>query len=499
MTIMERVYACIDLKSFYASVECRERKLNPLSTNLVVADSSRTDKTICLAVSPALKKYGLPGRVRLYEVEQTILNVNRIRKRNINYKSFNGKSCDSIELENDKFKELDYIVASPRMSLYMKYSTDIYNIYLKYLSKDDVYVYSIDEIFCDITNYLQLYKSSPFELITKIIHDIYDTTGITATAGIGTNLYLAKVAMDIVAKKAEPDSHGVRIAALDELKYRKLLWSHTPLTDFWRVGKGYLKKLEEYRIYTMGDIARVSIEKEDLLYKMFGVNAEILIDHAWGYEPCTISDIKKHKPTTNSFSTAQVLSCGYTFDKAKLVVKEMIELLSLELVDKKKITDQIVLDIGYDVDNISNNYFGDVVKDYYGRLVPKPAHGTARINRKTSSNRVLTKSIVELFDRIVNTKLLVRKISISLGNLSDEDDYKETRIIQQFDLFSNAEEMNNDNTLDKADELNEKKVQKAILDLKKKYGKNAVLKGMNLEEGATTIDRNGMIGGHKSE
>lgn len=499
MTIMERVYACIDLKSFYASVECRERKLNPLSTNLVVADSSRTDKTICLAVSPALKKYGLPGRVRLYEVEQTILNVNRIRKRNINYKSFNGKSYDSIELENDKFKELDYIVASPRMSLYMKYSTDIYNIYLKYLSKDDVYVYSIDEIFCDITNYLQLYKSSPFELITKIIHDIYDTTGITATAGIGTNLYLAKVAMDIVAKKAEPDSHGVRIAALDELKYRKLLWSHTPLTDFWRVGKGYLKKLEEYRIYTMGDIARISIEKEDLLYKMFGVNAEILIDHAWGYEPCTISDIKKHKPTTNSFSTAQVLSCGYTFDKAKLVVKEMIELLSLELVDKKKITDQIVLDIGYDVDNISNNYFGDVVKDYYGRLVPKPAHGTARINRKTSSNRVLTKSIVELFDRIVNTKLLVRKISISLGNLSDEDDYKETRIIQQFDLFSNAEEMNNDNTLDKADELNEKKVQKAILDLKKKYGKNAVLKGMNLEEGATTIDRNGMIGGHKSE
>lgn len=499
MTIMERVYACIDLKSFYASVECRERKLNPLSTNLVVADSSRTDKTICLAVSPALKKYGLPGRVRLYEVEQTVLNVNRIRKRNINYKQFNGKSCDSIELENDKFKELDYIVASPRMSLYMKYSTDIYNIYLKYLSKDDVYVYSIDEIFCDITNYLQLYKSSPFELITKIIHDIYDTTGITATAGIGTNLYLAKVAMDIVAKHAEADSHGVRIAELDELKYRKVLWSHTPLTDFWRVGKGYLKKLEEYRIYTMGDIARLSIEKEDLLYKLFGVNAEILIDHAWGYEPCTISDIKKHKPTTNSFSTAQVLSCGYTFDKAKLVVKEMIELLSLELVDKKKITDQIVLDIGYDVDNITNNYFGDVVKDYYGRLVPKPAHGTARINRKTSSNRVLTKSIVELFDRIVNAKLLVRKISISLGNLSDEDDYKETRIIQQFDLFSDSDEMNNDNTLDKADELNEKKVQKAILDLKKKYGKNAVLKGMNLEEGATTIDRNSMIGGHKSE
>lgn len=504
MIRLNRIYACIDLKSFYASVECQERGLNPLTTNLVVADPDRTDKTICLAVSPALKKYGLPGRVRLYEVEQTINKVNRERKRLNNYKNFTNKSCDSIELENNKSLELDYIIAPPRMKFYIKYSTNIYNIYLKYLSKDDVYVYSIDEIFCDLTNYLKLYNTTPWNLVTKIIHDIYYTTGITATAGIGTNLYLAKVAMDIVAKHAEPDKNGVRIAELDELSYRKKLWNHKPLSDFWRVGKGYLKKLEEYNIRTMGDIAKLSYENEDFLYKLFGVNAEILIDHAWGYECCTIKDIKNYKPSTNSLSSAQVLHSAYDFNKAKLVVKEMMELLSLDLVEKHCVSDQIVLNIGYDISNLTNPkiknlYHGEITLDSYGRKVPKPSHGTTRLDRKTSSTILMVKAVSELFDKIANPNLLIRKINISIGNVVDDSEVEEVKIIQQFDLFNNSTDIDNNNTILKEELEKEKSIQKTILDIKKKYGKNSLLKAMNLEDGATTIDRNGQIGGHKSD
>lgn len=499
---MDRVYMCIDLKSFYASVECRERNLDPLNTNLVVADSSRTDKTICLAVSPSLKSYGLSGRCRLFEAKQKVKEVNYQRRKNNNYKSFSGKSYIDSELKKDRSLELDFIIAPPRMKKYMKYSTEIYNIYLKYIAPEDIFVYSIDEVFCDITSYLNTYKLTPKELVSKMIKDVYDTTGITATAGIGTNLYLAKISMDIVAKHTEPNEIGVRIAELNEMSYRKLLWNHKPLTDFWRVGKGYAKKLEQFKMFTMGDIARCSIENENLLYNLFGVNAELLIDHAWGYEPTTMQDVKSYKPETNSISEGQVLHCPYDYEKTKIIVKEMIDNLSLSLVSKEKVTNKIVLTIGYDIDNltdpiISKKYNGEITYDQYGRAIPKHSHGTITLEYKTSSSKVLMKKCLELFERIINKDLLVRRVNIAACNIVDENDVDNEVVHQQLDLFSIN---NNKSEIDEKDKLNRKeelKLQKIMLELKNKYGKNAILKAMNLEEGATARDRNNQVGGHK--
>ena len=392
-----KTYIAIDLKSFYASVECRERSRDPLTTNLVVADPSRTEKTICLAVSPSLKKYGLSGRARLFEVIQKVNAANNIRKLKAPNHVFSGSSDDSTELQKNPSLKIDYIIAPPRMARYMEYSTKIYNIYLKYIAPEDIHIYSIDEVFIDVTHYLSTYNMTARELAMTMIQDILDTTGITATAGIGTNMYLCKIAMDIVAKHIEPDKNGVRIAELDEMSYRRLLWNHKPLTDFWRVGRGYSKKLEKIGLYTMGDIARCSIGKstdyynEELLYKLFGINAELLIDHVWGYEPCTMEDVKAYKPETNSISSGQVLHCPYEFDKARLVVKEMIDLMALDLVDKGLVTNQIVLTIGYDIENMtdknrSQSYKGTVTTNYYGKKVPKPAHGTTNLPKQTSSH-----------------------------------------------------------------------------------------------------------------
>ncbi len=493
---------CIDLKSFYASVECKERGLDPLDTNLVVADSSRTDKTICLAVTPSLKAYGLGGRCRLFEAKQKVREINYQRRKDNNYKSFTGKSYIAKELNKNKNLELDFIIATPRMKLYMKYSTDIYNIYLKYIAPEDILVYSIDEVFCDITGYLNTYNIKPEELVIKMIKDVYDTTGITATAGIGTNMYLAKVAMDITAKKMQPNEFGVRMARLDEYSYKKLLWDHKPLTDFWRVGKGYQKKLEANNMYTMGDVARMSINNEDLLFKLFGVNAEFLIDHAWGYEPCTIKDAKSYKPASNSISEGQVLHCPYNYEKTSLIVREMVDNLSLQLVEKHLVTNQIVLTIGYDIDNLTNPkisrfYDGEITTDYYGRQVPKHAHGTANIDHRTSSSKVMTEEVMKLFKRIVNPILLTRRINVSACNLVSEE-YKENKpSFSQLDLFTNYEEASKKKEQDKLDEINERKIQKTLLNIKKKYGKNAILKGMNYIEGATAKDRNEEVGGHK--
>ena len=499
---MSKVYMCIDLKSFYASVECIERNLDPLDTNLLVADESRTDKTICLAVSPSLKSYGLGGRCRLFEAKQKVKEVNYQRRKNNNYKNFTGKSFIASELNNNKSLELDFIAAVPRMNLYMKYSTKIYNIYLKYIAPEDILVYSIDEVFCDITNYLSFYKLSAEGLVMKIIEDVYKTTGITATAGIGTNMYLAKVAMDITAKRMKPNKFGVRIAYLDEMKYKKELWNHKPLTDFWRVGKGYTKKLEEHGMYTMGDIARMSINNEDFLFKLFGVNAEFLIDHAWGYEPCTIKDAKNYKPLNSSISQGQVLHCPYNFEKAKLIVKEMVDNLVLELVDKHLKTDQIVLTIGYDIENLTNpsiekRYKGEITIDAYGRKVPKHSHGTANIDHKTSSTKTITNEVMKLYDKIVNPILLIRRLNVTACNIVNEENEESTSIIEQIDLFTNYEEISKQKEKSLKDEIEEKKIQKALLNIKKKYGKNSILKAMNYEEGATAKDRNLEVGGHK--
>lgn len=500
---MNRIYICIDLKSFYASVECIERKLNPLTTNLVVADSERTEKTICLAVSPSLKSYGLSGRARLFEVVQKINEVNYERKRKNNYKSFIGTSYDYNELNKNNRLKIDYIVATPRMSHYIKYSTEIYNVYLKYLSPDDIFVYSIDEVFCDITNYLELNKLTPREFVTKIIHDVYKTTGITATAGIGTNLYLAKIAMDIVAKHTKADKYGVRIAELDEISYRQQLWNHKPLTSFWRVGKGIAKKLEDNNLFTMGDIARCSLNNEDLLYKLFGVNAELLIDHAWGWEPCTIESIKAYKSTSNSISTGQVLHCSYNFKQARLIVQEMIDLLALDLVEKNLVTSQLVLNIGYDIEcltnyNISKYYDGEITTDFYGRKVPKPAHGTINLEYKTSSSKLLTEAITKLYDKIVNNKLLIKRINISANNIINEQEAKKEKRIEQISLFTNYKTQEKQREKEMLEQKEENKIQHTILDIKKKYGKNAILKGMNYLEDATTKERNEQIGGHRA-
>ncbi len=496
---MDKVYIAIDLKSFYASVECKERNLDPLTTNLVVADSSRTSKTICLAVSPSLKSYGIPGRARLYEVEQKVKEININRRKQINYKYFTSKSTNNNEIINNPYLELDFIIAKPRMSLYIKYSTKIYNIYLKYISKEDIHVYSIDEVFIDATNYLKMYKMTPYELTNKIIKNILKETGITATGGIGTNLYLAKVAMDIMAKHIKEDSDGARIAYLDEKLYKEKLWSHTPLTDFWRVGKGYAKKLEDNHIYTMGDIARCSlgtlndIKNEELLYKLFGVDAEILIDHAWGVEPCTIKDIKNYKPKINSISSGQVLSCPYDYKKTKLIVKEMADLLSLDLVDKNLVTNSIMLTIMYDSENIGNGYTGIIKKDYYGRNIPKESHGSISLNKYTSSSNIIRDNIIKLYDGIINKDLTVKRINIAFGNVLTEEQFKNIITYDQLDLFtSNTKE----NKIDEKKESEDKKVQRTILEIKKKFGKNAIIKAMDLEEGATTIERNSQIGGH---
>ncbi|MBE5806405.1 MAG: DNA methylase [Clostridiales bacterium] len=488
----QNIYIAIDLKSFYASVECKERNLNPMTTNLVVADGNRTEKTICLAVSPSLKAYGIPGRARLFEVIQKVKEVNIERKRRAKNNTFSGASYNDNELKANPNLELDFIIAPPRMSYYMKYSSDIYNIYLKYFSEEDIYVYSIDEVFCDITKYLETYKMTPRELVTKVIQDIYETTGITATAGIGTNLYLCKVAMDIVAKHVKPNENGVRIAGLDEITYRKLLWNHTPITDFWRVGKGYAKRLEKYRIFTMGDVARASIENEDLLYKLFGVNAELLIDHSWGWECCTIKSIKEYKPETNSICSGQVLHCPYNFENAKLIVKEMVELLALDLVKKRLVTNQIVLDIGYDKDNLNvpNLYKGEITVDKYGRNIPKNAHGTVNIDHRTSSSKIIINSVVNLYNEIVNNKLLIRRINITANNVVNENTCEEKN--EQINIFVNYEELNKK----RKQEQKERELQKAIIDIKDKYGKNAIIKGMNLQEEGTTIERNKQVGGH---
>ena len=504
-----KTYIAIDLKSFYASVECRERNRDPLTTNLVVADPSRTEKTICLAVSPSLKKYGLSGRARLFEVIQKVKAANNIRKIKAPNHVFCGSSDDSLALQKKPSLKIDYIIAPPRMARYMEYSTKIYNIYLKYIAPEDIHIYSIDEVFIDVTHYLSTYNMTARELAMTMIQDILSTTGITATAGIGTNMYLCKIAMDIVAKHIEPDKNGVRIAELDEMSYRRLLWNHRPITDFWRVGRGYSKKLEKIGLYTMGDIARCSIGKptdyynEELLYKLFGINAELLIDHAWGYEPCTMEDVKAYKPETNSISSGQVLHCPYEFDKARLVVKEMTDLMVLDLVDKGLVTNQIVLTIGYDIENItdkniSQSYKGTVTTNYYGKKVPKPAHGTTNLPKQTSSTTLITNAVMELYDKIVNKKLLIRRINIVANKLVDEHSVKNANKYEQLDLFTDYEILKKQREKENAESEREKRMQNTILDIKKKFGKNAILKGMNLQEGATAKDRNNQIGGHKA-
>lgn len=447
MVKRNRVYIAIDLKSFYASVECVERDLDPMNTNLVVADASRTEKTICLAVSPSLKSYGIPGRARLFEVVQKVKEVNARRQQTAPGRKFCGESYDNATLKTSPAVALSYIVATPRMALYIEYSTRIYNIYLKYVAPEDIHVYSIDEVFIDATSYLNTYHLAPREMAMMMIQDILKTTGITATAGIGTNLYLAKIAMDIYAKRITPDKDGVRIAELDEMTYRQQLWTHRPLTDFWRVGRGYATKLEEHGMFTMGDVARCSIGKpneyknEDLLYRLFGINAELLIDHAWGWEPCTIADIKAYKPNTNSISSGQVLQSPYAFNEVKLIVREMTDLLALDLVEKCLVTDQMVLTLGYDVENLTNpeiskSYHGDVITDQYGRKIPKHAHGTANLRFRTSSTMLIMDAVMELFDRIADKNLLVRRVNITANHVTEESSLVKTDTVQQLDLFT---------------------------------------------------------------
>lgn len=494
---MNKVYVAIDLKSFYASVECAERNLNPLTTNLVVADPTRTQKTICLAVSPSLKKLGVSGRPRLFEVEQIIKKQNAIRYSRIN-KAFVNKSFDSIELANNQELEIDYVIAQPRMALYIEYSSKIYSIYLKKFSPDDIHVYSIDEVFIDITSYLKMYKQEPEELIRDLINEIYKATKITATAGIATNLYLAKVAMDIVAKKMPADKNGVRIAKLDEMSYRKLLWNHEPLTDFWRVGRGYAQKLQTLGIVNMGDIARMSINNEDCLYNLFGVNAELLIDHAWGYEPTTMEAIKTYKPSNNCFSSGQVLHCPYDFNKALLIVKEMTENLCLDLFAKKLVTNKVVLTIGYDVETLNQGICPEVelVVDHYGRKIPKHAHGTINLDLYTSSTKLISKQVVLLYKRIVNPRFLVRRINLTFTHLKTAETAKIGFI--QLNLFDNINEKIEEMALENKNLEREKSQKEAILKIKQKYGKNAILKAINLEDGSTMKERNEQIGGHKA-
>ena len=505
----QRTYIAIDLKSFYASVECMERNLDPITTNLVVADVERTQKTICLAVSPSLKAHGIPGRPRLFEVIAKVKEANQKRLQYAPDHAFSGSSSDDTKLKKDPSLAIDFVTARPQMAKYIEFSTRIYNVYLKYVAPEDIHVYSIDEVFMDVTDYLSTYQMSAKELAKTMILDVLDTTGITATAGIGTNLYLCKVAMDIVAKHIPADENGVRIAELDEMTYRKTLWNHRPLTDFWRVGHGYAKKLEAQGLYTMGDIARCSLGKEtdyyneDLLYKLFGVNAELLIDHAWGWEPCMISHVKAYKPENNSVGSGQVLHEPYTFEMARIVVREMIDLLVLDLVDKGLVTDQIVLTVGYDIENLNTaekraQYKGEVKTDYYGRTVPKHAHGTANLKKHTSSTRQIMEAVTKLYDQIVDSNLLVRRVSLAANHVIKESAAKEVNQFEQMTLFTDYNELLESEKQENEQLEREKRLQKALLDIKKRYGKNAVLKGMNLQEGATAKDRNSQIGGHRA-
>ncbi len=547
---MNKTYISIDLKSFYASVECMERGLDPLNTNLVVADASRTQKTICLAVSPSLKAYGIPGRARLFEVDQKVKEANARRQTRAPKNILDGKSVFATELNENPNLAIDYIAAKPRMALYMSKSTQIYEVYLRYIAPEDIYAYSVDEVFIDASGYLKTYGLNAHDFARLLVREVFKETGITATAGIGPNLYLCKIAMDIGAKHTEADADGVRIAELDEYSYRRLLWDHRPITDFWRVGRGYAKKLAKKSIFTMGDIARCSLGtssdyyNEDLLYKMFGVNAELLIDHAWGYEPCTLAEVKSYRPQRKSLVSGQVLQNAYTYDKTRIVVREMMELLALDLVDKGLLTNQIVLTVGYDIENLSDperrkTYKGEITVDGYGREIPKHAHGTGNLPFSTASTKLTTDCVLEVFDRVVDESLLTRRISITANNLVLESEYKresevasaEPEQISMFDMLARggapqerelasskdnssysergeekprnlmvAESISgsagNDNDGDALEK--EKQVQEAMLKIKKRFGKNAILKGTNLQEGATAKERNAQIGGHKA-
>ncbi len=484
---MERVFAAIDLKSFYASVECNERGLDPLTTNLVVADESRTDKTICLAVSPSLKSYDIPGRARLYAVKQKVREVNSTRKLKTSLGTFLRKSYDNIAICENPNLELDFIIAPPRMQYYLDYSSKIYNIYLRHVAPEDIFAYSIDEIFCDITSYLKMKHCTAEEFITNMITDVYRETGITATAGIGTNLFLAKVAMDIMAKHTTPNSAGVRIAKLNEQLFRKQLWNHEPITDFWRIGRGYAKRLKNYNLTTMGDIARCSLEHEDLLYQLFGVNAELLIDHAWGYECINISDVKNHQPETKGISSGQVLSCPYTFSQAKTIIKEMAESLALELVAKSFTTSHLTLHIEYDRENKSQNS----VTDRYNRRVPKPAQGTKCLTEHTSATSMIITALLEIFEREINPNFTIRKITVAANDLAPITQQATNFPTTQADLFTDYATINRQNQ-------REARAQKAILKIRKRYGKNAILRGTNFEPEATGRNRHHQIGGHRA-
>ncbi|MBR2589702.1 MAG: DNA methylase [Clostridia bacterium] len=499
--MQQKQYLAIDLKSFYASVECMQRGLDPLTTNLVVADKSRTSKTICLAVSPALKTLGIPGRPRLFEVEQRVEHVNALRRQELRGKQFSGASYDYRELKKNPALKIDFIAAPPQMLLYEKISSQIYKVYLKYVAADDIHVYSIDEVFIDVTNYLKLYNKTAHELARTMIEDVLSETGITATAGIGTNLYLCKIAMDIVAKHIPADKDGVRIAELNEMSYREQLWAHTPITDFWRIGSGIAKRLKRLGIDTMGDIARCSVNNEDILYKEFGINAELIIDHAWGWEPCTIAEIKAYKPETKSISEGQVLKEPYSFKKAKLVVKEMTERVVLNIVEKGFVTDQVELTVGYDIDNLTDgrNYTGEVKTDRYGRKVPKMAHSTENIGRYTSSTKLIMAAMERLFERIVDENLLVRRMYVVVNHLlTDEEAKAAAPEGEQLNLFDDAAQKAQEKEAEDKALNKEKNLQHTMIDIQKKFGKNAILKGMNLEEGATAIERNRQIGGHKA-
>ncbi|MBQ4352962.1 MAG: DNA methylase [Prevotella sp.] len=500
---MERSYVAIDLKSFYASVECVARGLDPLTTNLVVADVSRTDKTICLAVSPSLKAYGIGGRARLFEVQQRLRQVNYERQMKSPSRQLTGKSWFDKELQEHPDWAVDYIAAPPRMAHYVEVSNKIYNIYLRYVAPEDIHVYSIDEVFMDVTNYLRSYKMTPHELTIKMIRDVLKETGITATAGIGTNMYLCKVAMDIVAKKAPADADGVRIAELDEMSYRRQLWDYRPITKFWRVGKGTAERLAIYGIDTMGKLARTSLNNEKLLYQLFGVNAELLIDHAWGWEPCTIEAVKAYRPATNSFSSGQVLQSPYTFKKARVVIREMAEAMALKLVSRRLVTSQLIITVNYDRECLENPdiralYNGEVTKDYYGRMVPKHAHGTVNLKQQTSSSRLIMQAVEELYDSIVNPDLLVRRLNITAANVVSEEMVKNKKEPEQLDIFTDYEALNRQREEERKALEKERRMQEAQLKIKQRYGKNAILRGLNFDEGATAIERNKQIGGHKA-
>ena len=497
----ERQYIAIDLKSFYASVECVERGLDPLDTNLIVADASRTEKTICLAVSPSLKTYGTVGRPRLFEVTRRVQAVNRSRLARLGRSGFDGSSFSARQLAADQRKKADFIIAKPRMALYLDYSSRINGIYGRYVSADDMHVYSVDEVFIDATPYLDTYGISAHELALRMIRDVLRTTGVTATAGIGSNLYLSKIAMDIVAKKMPPDSDGVRIAELDESSYRRTLWSHRPLTDFWRVGKGTEKRLATYGIYTMGDIARCSLRHEDTLYDLFGVNAELLIDHAWGYEPVRISDIKSYRPSSRSLCNGQVLTEPYSFGKALVVVQEMAEELSFELLEKRLVTNQIVLDIDYDVQSIADpetrrQYKGAVTLDRYGREVPARTHGSFNLDTPTSSTREISEGAAGIFTRCVNPMLLVRRITVTASHVCDEQSARRRPKPRQLSLFTDFYGSPEENATDGEKLKKERRLQETLLNIKRNFGKNSILRGLNYADGATGRRRNRQIGGH---